>query len=253
MATFQFHYRPSRCGGMHEGSVYIRVIHNREVKEIQTPYRVFPYEWDDKEHHLIVPEANYPRLGYLIDMRSSMDENRAHLTQIISELDKQGRYTVRDIFKNYFEIPARLLFSDYINIHIDRLSEQGKERTARAYRSVLQDVGKFLKGRNIYMDQITRDMVLAYKQYHKSLDRNATTVAFYMRNFRSIYNKCLGEGKVNYLQENPFSKHDEQRLPKPIRLKTLQDYAAMNQAGEIVSDSVCGDLYDFDCDFDFED
>ena len=60
MASFNFHFRGSSRAGCREGSIFIRLIHNRKVKDITTGYRVFPDEWDSGGNTLKIPDISFP-------------------------------------------------------------------------------------------------------------------------------------------------------------------------------------------------
>jgi hypothetical protein len=48
--SVRFQYRPSTKKGIRSrGSIYIRFIRDRQTRELNTRFRVFPDEWDDKK------------------------------------------------------------------------------------------------------------------------------------------------------------------------------------------------------------
>ena len=52
MATVKVKFRPSTVEGR-PGSIVYFVTHRRVVRQITTEYKVFSYEWDDKQSRLV--------------------------------------------------------------------------------------------------------------------------------------------------------------------------------------------------------
>ena len=53
MASIKIKFRPSTIDGK-EGSIYLQITHNRVVRQLNTNYKIFPEEWDDKKEKIIV-------------------------------------------------------------------------------------------------------------------------------------------------------------------------------------------------------
>ena len=45
MTSIQVKFRPSALSD-YEGTVYYQIIHERKVRHLNTPYRIFSSEWD---------------------------------------------------------------------------------------------------------------------------------------------------------------------------------------------------------------
>lgn len=82
------------------------------------------------------------------------------------------------------------------------LEKEGRFSTGRNYRRTWDSFSRFLKGRLLYMDEITQKLILSYNQYllESGLQRN--TVSFYNRVLRAVYNRAVKEGYAK--QTFPF-------------------------------------------------
>lgn len=46
MASIKVKFRPSTVAG-HEGTIYYQIIHERKVRQLLSPYKILPEEWNE--------------------------------------------------------------------------------------------------------------------------------------------------------------------------------------------------------------
>ncbi len=84
------------------------------------------------------------------------------------------------------------------------LKNLGKLRTAETYASTLGSFRRFLHYKDMPLEELNSDLILAYERYLKINGVCLNTSSFYMRNLRAVYNRAVDKGLTP--QRNPF-KH----------------------------------------------
>ena len=82
------------------------------------------------------------------------------------------------------------------------LKELGKVRTSETYASALNSFKRFRKGKDLLLDDVDTDVMMAYEAYllHSGISINSSS--FYMRNLRAVYNRAVE--KELTVQRFPF-------------------------------------------------
>jgi integrase len=227
MATITFHFRPSKRPGVSEGRLFIRVIHDRRVKDIITGYRILPREWDNEQHCLIIPESYSPRLKYILDTEDRMQIDLQRLSVIVNVFSNQETYSVEDICRTFTGRQKDNSLSSFVEKLVKKLASNGQERTSRAYRTSVNSLLLFNKGVDIRLEEINKPLISKYERYLKENGKNMNTISFYLRNLRTIYNKAVKEHRVPARIENPFSDAYTGVFSTPKRALTKDEMRAL--------------------------
>lgn len=189
--------RPSRVKGQ-AGTLYIRVIHNCMVRQINMGYKIYPSECEGGE--IRVPGHGSERFRYLTEVRQRVRKDVKRLEHIIGTWKHAGReYTADDIVAAYClpDGDADLLCV-FARKEVRWLRDIGKIRLSETYAS---SVNSFLRFRgvegDVRLDEVDEDLMMAYEHYlirECGLCRN--TSSFYLRNLRAIYNRAVKKGLV---------------------------------------------------------
>jgi len=204
MSSFCFHLRPSARPGLCEGSIFIRLIHERKVKEISTGYRVFPDEWDHLNHWLKIPDTPNPRTRYLHDIGEHLQRDAERISSIIKQLKAGGYYTTEDIKALFVNAPRSNMLTVYGALLIQRLECNGQSRTARAYLTVIRGMLKFCDQSDLPLEEITVSLMRRYEQWMRDSGKSMNTISFCTRNLRAIYHKAVHERVIPPAAEDPF-------------------------------------------------
>ena len=191
MASIKIKFRPSTVEGK-AGSVYYQVIHNRQVRQIRSEYKVFKKELNQQDSVL----AEFVR------------EDVGRLNGIVASLDASHCvYTADDVVTEYRKYMRNYSLTVYMESLINRLNLRKRIRTAETYRAALNSLNRFLSESDVYhanimLDSISAEMVEDYEAFlqHRGLSPNTTS--FYMRIFRAVYNRALEETAIE--PRNPF-------------------------------------------------
>lgn len=100
MTSIKFKLRLSTISGK-PATLYIQLIHKREVKTITLPYKLYPYEWNNLHEEVIFFQAVPHRYHYLKEIDKQVIKEKKTLFSIIRQLCEQKSYSMEDILRLY--------------------------------------------------------------------------------------------------------------------------------------------------------
>ena len=211
MTSIKIKFRPSTVDGK-EGGIYFQIIHNRVVRQLNTDYRIFATEWDEKSETII---ANGDRTNIVNAIKERLAWDIARLKKVISQLEtEQSRYTADDVITGYHKLTKEVsLFSFWHNV-IAQLKQLGKIRTSETYTATLKSFMAFRENQDVPLDGISSDLMLLYEAHLKAREVSMNTISFYMRNLRAVYHRAVEKGLTP--QNNPF-RHVYTGVDKTIK------------------------------------
>ncbi|NDV95412.1 hypothetical protein D0T84_10865 [Dysgonomonas sp. 521] len=195
MASLTFYLRPSRRGGEYRGRLCLRIVHQRCSKTQSTPYLLSQQEFDR-----LIGEEGADEFPYIRCYMQQVRETFGRIT------DSGGMYNCdTESIIRYFRYDSSKL-SDY-GLHLaGELETTGQARTARAYRSAIKRLSRFMGKKAIPFTDATPALMESFERRLKEEGLSPNTISFYMRNLRAIYHKALEEGLIEEGRKNPF-KH----------------------------------------------
>ncbi len=224
MTSIKIKFRPSSVEGK-EGCIYIQIIHNRVVRQLNTDYRIFTSEWDEGTETVI---ANGERTNIVNAIKERLAWDVARLDKVVAQLDAERRkYSADDVITAYHRLTKEVsLFSFWHNV-IAQLKQFGKVRTSETYAATLKSFMAFREAQDVPLDGISSDLMLFYEAHLKARGVRMNTISFYMRIFRAVYNRAVEKGLT--AQNNPF-RHVYTGVDKTVKraipikaIKALKD------------------------------
>ncbi|MCD7935342.1 MAG: site-specific integrase [Tannerellaceae bacterium] len=200
MLSIEFHYRPSVRKDSDEGKVFLRLIYARQSGSITLPCSVRQAEWEVLYHRL-----RNPSLFSLSEEELFLLNEKKTLQVIAGELESMGTLNVPEILRVYRFRRQKKGLVALVEELSKELIRQGKERTARAYRTTLRMLQAYLGKKEIYPEELTVELLRRYEQYMRAEKKSLNTISFYMRNLRAIYNKGIKKGYFPFRHDMPFS------------------------------------------------
>lgn len=202
MANIKLKFRPSTTES-NCGVIYIQITHNRVVRQLQTPHRVYSSEWDKEKSEIIYSECTEARRNFLSDILQRIKFDVECLNNIIHLLDNsQQAYTTDNIIAIFKESNLRHTIFLFMKDIIDQLQYLGKLRTAESYASTLRSFCRFRMGVDVPLSCINSELILEYEAYLKRAGVCLNTSSFYLRNLRAVYNRAVDLALVE--QQYPF-------------------------------------------------
>lgn len=238
MSSIKVKFRPSSIEGK-EGTVYYQVIHNRTVRQINTDYHIFKYEWNEedctvcngekhpflKKHgplaengqagnpEYIIPEDE--RRQHLQRIREKIDWEKKLLKAVIQQLEKtKADFSTEDVVSLFRSDLNGLTLFSFMRQIIRHLTEIGRQRTTETYTAALRSFMKFRNGKDILLEDLESETMQSYEAYLTRNGITRNTVSFYMRILRAVYNRAVE--KELTVQKNPF-RHVYTGIDKTVK------------------------------------
>ena len=191
MATVKIKFRPSTVDGG-QGSIFYQVIHNRVARQQKTGYRLYGNEWDSHLSEVVLPKFNKSRRRYLSEIGDKIRIDVKHFQKVIANFEYIGcDYTADDVIAEFVtDNPENYLFS-FMESVIANLKTLGKIRTSETYAATLCSFKRFREDRDVPLDDMDSDMMMAYEAYLKNNGVSPNSSSFYMRNLRAVYNRAV--------------------------------------------------------------
>ena len=196
MATVKVKLRPSTVPGK-AGTIYYQLTHLRQVKQITTKIHLHPQDWDSNKAQIIFTDST----SYLLQCKIDRDLDR--LKKIIYKIDAEcANYTVNEIIEKFYQTTADYSITDFFTQQIQKLKNDNRRGTARNYSKTLKSPKAFMKNTDSTFNIVTEQFVESYNTFliQRGVVRN--TISFYMRIFRSVYNKAVTQKIIE--QTFPF-------------------------------------------------
>jgi len=214
MATIKIKFRPSTVDGG-QGSIFYQVIHNRVARQQKTGYRLYGYEWNSHSSEVVLPKFNENRKRYLSEIGDKIRMDVKHFQKVIADYEQSGcDYTADDVIAEFaLDNPENFLFP-FMEGVIANLKTLGKIRTSETYAATLCSFRRFRENKDVPLDDMDSDMMMAYEAYLKNNGVSPNSSSFYMRNLRAVYNRAVEKGLTS--QRFPF-KHVYTGVDKTVK------------------------------------
>lgn len=183
----------------------IQVIWLRKKKQISTGYFLHEREFD----------FNKERLVYVMGLNtnSRVKKVNAHLLKLKSEVydllefvrKNNPDYTIEDFARVYDNFQSKSDFMIYMETLIDEKEKMKKTGTANAYKSTLNSLKRFIPEKRLDFSRIDSSLIEKYINFLATTGVQPNTVAFYLRNFRAVYNRGKKD-RNDHDDKNPFCR-----------------------------------------------
>lgn len=133
-------------------------------------------------------------------------------------------------------VTERKSFFSYMKIAALELRRSGNLRTSETYTAAMNSFRKFLKGRDIMVDEIDSSIITSYESWLKDRGVCPNSTSFYMRNLRAAYNKAAAGGLTP--QRHPFRNiytGVDRTHKRAVPLETVRALRDMDLSGSILT------------------
>jgi hypothetical protein len=218
------YFRPvNRCDNT-SGVLHVWIEHGGEVRFIPTTYDVRPEEWDSIDSELILSDYSTGRGKRLAVYARCMDRNMRLLKRIVEDYSKsKAGYTVDRVADTFKELMLGMgMLGVYAAVQAEDLAASGNASAAKSYQTTARRFLDFNGGYDLDMNTITPDTMREFQRRLIFERVNRSTISFYMRILRAIYNKAVAERIVIPSTQSPFDEvyTKIELAPKKI-IKTL--------------------------------
>jgi len=205
MTTIKARLNCSRLGSDGMYPLVIRIIHERVKREVYTPYRLRPEEFEVCSEMAITKSRGKERASYVRKVNECINYIKEELESIRDSLESHGEYTTSELVQAYKNRNDMNCFFTYAGYRISELTASGRDGTAANYRSAVNAFEHYLGNRDLSTDDLTQKTVEAFIDSQTRQGNSPNTAAFYVKQLRAIYNKAYDEGYVSSAH-NPFHR-----------------------------------------------
>lgn len=244
MISLKLKYLPTRIKGR-KGSLCYQVVNGKEVGQIDTPYRIFPSEWDSQKC-LIRTASPSARANYLESVKRNIRYDMECIHNIINMLcASPSSFTAKTIVREYRKRSVRRTFFGYMERMVVLYCEQGKSRTSETFLTTLNSFRRFRSDVDISLEDVDAELMQSYASWLKHCGLSPNTVTFYLKRLRAAYNRAVDE---NHLPDNrPFRwvPTSIERTPKrAVSLQLIKRLKAL-ELGDSPSKQFAKDMFLF--------
>lgn len=196
MAKLKVKLRPSSVPGK-AGTIYYYLSHRKVVRHIKTTIHLKPEEWNEESAMIKDSVPGHANL------QSRIEADLAYINALLRDFQLSGcDFTADSVVEKFKSSLSKVSVLRFFENQIQLLVECGRFGTARNYRSTLQSLKSFLKGRDLAFTELNSEFVEFYNEHlqRKGLVRNS--ISFYMRTLRAVFNKAVRRGLCR--QSYPF-------------------------------------------------
>lgn len=172
--------------------VVFQLLHRRKKEIVYTKYRM-----NENEFIQISEKVRSNNCSGCMISRELHKTVKLFYLQI-RRLEAAGdEYTVKDIAVAVASKPVgKYILLDFIDSQISWKKSMKKDGIAAAYRSTRSSLAKFIGSKQLKMSQVTQRFVICYKDFLSGNGVSENTQAYYLRNFRTLYNLAVKDGFV---------------------------------------------------------
>ena len=165
MPTVKVKFRASAVDGG-KGTIFYQVIHSKVSRQLCTGFHLSKEEWECRLSGRVNPLCDEKRKQYLLEVDNQLRADYRRFQQIISALEYWGQtYTADDVVAEFTSSHLGTFLFPFMENLIHSLKELGKIRTSETYTSALNSFKRFWKGRDLLLDDMDVDVMMAYEAY----------------------------------------------------------------------------------------
>lgn len=180
-----------------------QVIHNRQKKVIYTEYRIEEANFNSKLQKVQTSSQTNLSRKMIATINREIKQQKRILQERIAEYERANiAFSVKDLEDKPLK-HRRVFILEYMNKQINLKLLGKREGIAQAYKNTKHSFARFLEMKDIEVIQITPLLIRRYQAFLQARGVSENTMAYYMRNLKTIYNCIIQDGyKTN--PESPF-------------------------------------------------
>lgn len=210
MATFKVDIQPhyKRKDGTY--NIKIRVIHNRKVKYIPTPYYAKSSD--------LTKSLKIKNNEFLVITNNIINDYIERSNKIGHPLKNMSVDELVNILAHDDPETFHLDFFEFGNRVIDNLIALGRCGTAKLYRATLNSLKKFTNKKTLGISDISVRLLQEYSQWVDETTRGERAVSLYLSNIRHLHNLAKSEyndeeAGIILIPQSPFSRFKVPPMP----------------------------------------
>lgn len=185
-----------------------QIIHRRQRRLIYTDIHLFDDSFDDEKQQIISSERQHFKRTELSKMNESLRQIRREIESMIEYIAaKTTSFTVDNITSLYNRRKGYIYFFTFLECVIEQNRTLEKFGTANNYQSTLRVFEKYLKSDKLKFTDVDQKLIKEFDIFLQKRKLKQNSIAFYINNLRTIYNKAAEDGIFDLPQGgSPFDK-----------------------------------------------
>lgn len=193
MATVKAKLNVCRASKSGKYPVVLQIIHRRKRRVIGTGIKLMPEDFDMRRERVIRRVDSPYRQSEIAAMNRRIGELRSMLTERLARLEGRD-YTVDDITVWVHHQSDRKYLFPYFEQLIDEKMKARKWGIAYAYRATIRSLKGFCGSDSLQLADVDARFVRNYELYLQCQGISLNTIAYYLRNLRTVYNRAEADG-----------------------------------------------------------
>lgn len=205
MASVKLRLNKTRENADGFSPLVFQIIHNRRKKIVTTKYRIRISDFDPIRERLLPHKGSEFSEREVTTMHRHLNKIKRELLLQIHELENSRKeFSVVEIGTSDHRKKKDFLLACFDSI-IARCNRESRLGMQEAYKSTKSSLVKFLNGKDIELMSVSREFVRDYESMMICEGISRNTIAYYIRNFKSVYNYSIPK-KERRADSYPFSE-----------------------------------------------
>lgn len=207
-----------------EGILFYQITYDRMIRKVPTDMLLYREEWLPELQQAVVIGKDYTRKQYLDQCNETLKKDVLRFNRVLYSLSqKSTSFTVDDIIVSFKKLKEGDSFFSFMKTQIEQLKRMRKYRTTETYQTTMNSFYRFSEGHDIFLDEITEELLVNYECYLKDKGLRMNTISFYMRILRAVYNRAVENGltEPNYPFKRVYTGIDK-TLKRSVSIAVIQ-------------------------------
>lgn len=185
-----------------------QIIHRRQRRLIHTDIHLFEESFNEEKQLVISSDRQKIKRSELHSINEILCACRRDIESIIASVTDQNKpFTVDAITSLYNRHRNNIYLFTFAEQVIAQSEELDKFGTANNYRSTINVLKRYLNSDKLLFLDVNAKLLKAFEAFLQKRKLKQNSIAFYMNNLRTIYNKAIDDGIFDMPQGgSPFDK-----------------------------------------------
>lgn len=185
-----------------------QIIHRRQRRLIYTDIKLVEESFDAEKQQVISSERQRFKRSELYKINERLRQTRVEIESMVEYIaNKTTPFTVDNITWLYNRRKGDIYLFTFLEYIIEQNKALEKFGTANNYQSTLRVFEQYLKSDKLKFTDIDQRLLKEFNIFLQKRKLKQNSIAFYINNLRTIYNKAVEDGVFELPQSgSPFDK-----------------------------------------------
>ncbi|NLD45755.1 MAG: site-specific integrase [Clostridiaceae bacterium] len=196
--------------------IMLRIIKDRRTMYQSIGHSCYTKQWDPEKECPSREHPNSKILTILIRQKINLAE------KLILQYEESGKdYSLKELKKKLSNKYDNISVSKFIDEHIKSLKESNQYGNAKVYNDLKNALLRFNCNKEIVFTDINYSFLVRFEKFFKKRKAKETSISYYMRTLRALYNLAINEGILNK-ELYPFNEYKISELNTQTAKRALK-------------------------------